>query len=481
MKLISNTFILLLSVVVFNCNSDDLEQIQNNPCDSGIQGMSLSSYNQVDNFQIDDQALTVHYVTGHPQGDYFHIFNNNGPTLTNFYTFAINNGDTSTLDQNWNTTAGSFLSIDNNPFYGTQQYPTSLTTVEGGSQVGDNIVIDFSGYIGGENGMQYIEGQYCVSIDAVITAADYVYVTDGSDFKIINVFDPYLPYVMNTIPASSSYIVEVINNKAYVGYFDAIQPFLEVYDVTNSQSLNTVQSIAKSGQYGRVSDVVNVGDYIYISDEYKGIHHIDVNSSAVTSFETHDVMSLSVLNNKLTALGIWAGLYGFDVTAPSTPVNLNYTLDTYTAIDIASYPYTTGSFHSWIRNNGTHHFVANISDQKLKKVAANSTNYSVINELGISGYVTAFTTVSNYGFITTRASTQAPLQTSNDGVLMVDLSNMTLVDFQGLDTASGVAVKANIVYVTDANGLHIYDVSQGDLNLINTYAQGFGNYISINK
>lgn len=473
----SNIFLILLGLIMLSCNSDDTEEVQYNPCDNAAQGVSITTFN--DNYLINDQSLTVHYVTGHPQGDYFHIFNNNGPTLTNFYTFAVTSGDTSILDQNWNTTAGSFLSIDNYPIYGTQQSPINLTTVEGGSQVGDRIVIEFSGNAGEGGGFE--EGQYCVDIDEVIIASDYVYVTDGTDFKIINVFDPYLPYVENTISASTAYFVEVIDDRAYLGYFDAIQPFMDIYNVTDPNNLSTIQSIAKDSQFGRVSDIEKIDDYIYVSDEYKGVHHINTNNGSVFSFENHDVMSLSLINDELACLGIWAGLYGFDVTNPSAPTNSNYTLDVYADIDIASYSHTNGSFHSWIRNNGMDHFVANIFDSKLKKVEEGMSNYSVVSELDISGYATAFTIVGNYGFITTRASSQAPLQTSYDGIIMVNLSNMTIVDSHVLSNASGVTVKANIAYVTDENGLHIYDVSQGNLNLINTYAQGFGNYISTNN
>lgn len=467
-------FLPLLGLLISSCNANDIEEVQDNPCDNTAQGYSISTYNE--HYQIDDQSLTVHYVTGHPQGNYFHIFNNNGPTITNFYTFAVNSGATSSLDQNWNTTAGSFLSIDNNPIYGTPQNPINLTTVEGGSQVGDRILIEFQGTIEGT-----VEGQYCVDIDEVITASDYVYITDGTDFKIINVFDPYLPYIENSISASTAYFVEVIDDRAYLGYFDAVQPFMDIYNVTDPNNLSTIQSMAKGAQFGRLSDIEKVGDYVYISDEYKGIHHINTNNGSVYSFENHDVMSLSRINNSLTALGIWAGLYGFDISIPSTPTNSNYTLSPYSGIDIASYPYTNGSFHSWVRNNGLNHYVANISDQKLKKVTEGQSNYSIASELDISGYTTAFAIDGSYGFITTRSSTLAPLQTSYDGVMMVDLSNMSIVDSHTLSNASGVTVKVNIAYVTDENGLHIYDVSQGDLNLINTYAQGFGNYISINN
>ncbi len=256
---------------------------------------------------------------------------------------------------------------------------------------------------------------------------------------------------------------------------------MDTYNVFDPNNLNTIQSISKDNQFGRVSDIEKIGDYIYVSDEYKGIHHINTNNGSVFSFENHDVMSLSFLNNKITCLGIWAGLYGYDVNDPSAPNNLNYTLDVYTDIDIASYPHTTGSFHSWIRNNGTSHFVANISDSKLKRVEENTNGYSVVTELDLLGYATAFTIEGNYEFITTSASTAAPLQTSFDRITMVDLTTMTVVDSHTLNNASGVAVKAGIAYVTAANGLHIYDTSFGNLNLINTFPQGFGSYISINN
>jgi len=129
-------YLLAIGIISFSCNTNDVEETTTNPCDNNAQGVSITTTN--DNYLISDQAITVQYVTGNPQGNYYHIFNTSGSTITNFYTFAVNSGDTSTLDQNWNTTAGSFLSIDNNPVYGTQQNPINLTNVQGGTQVGDN-------------------------------------------------------------------------------------------------------------------------------------------------------------------------------------------------------------------------------------------------------------------------------------------------------------------------------------------------------
>jgi hypothetical protein len=469
-------FILLfIGFAMMSCEPDDIDQVQTNPCDGTGQGFSLT--NSSDNFEVDDQSLTVHYVTGHPQGNYYHVFNNTGTTITNFYTFAVNTGDVSTFDQTWNTTAGSFLSVDNTPIYSSNSNPITITTIEGGSQVGDRILIEITA-----TNNTYIEGQYCVDIDEVISVSEQnVYITDGTDFKIINVSDPLLPFTETSTPASTGYFVEVIDHNAYVAYFDAIQPYMDIFNVASSNSISPIQSIPKGGAYGRLSDIEKIGDYIYISDEFIGAHHLNTNNGSLYSFEAHDIMSLSVMNNRLTCLGIWGGLYDFDVSTPAVPSLTNYRIDVISEIDYASYPHTSGSFHSWIRNNGTNHFVANISDKKLKKVSVNSTDLSVVNQLNISGHATAFTLTGNYGFITTRASSSAPLMTSFDGVTMVNLNTMTILDTKVLSNASGVAVKNNTAYVTDDNGLHIYDFSSGSLNLINTYQPGFGNYISINN
>ena len=477
-------YLLAISFITFSCNSGDIAQTPTNPCDDNVQGFSYS--NNTENYTIDDQSITVQLITGHPQGDYFHIFTNNGNPNTNFFTFAINSGNTSTLDQNWNTTAGSFLSVNNNPVYDNPPNTINLTTVESGSQVGDRILIEFSGTL---PQVGLIEGQYCVTIDEIISinnTTNYVYIVDGTDFKIVNVNEPLLPFIETTIPASTAHFVEVIDHKAYIGYYNAIEPFINYYDVSNAANSNLIYSIPKIsgiGGIGILSDIEKIGNLIYTSDEIKGVHRLDPVSNIITPFENHDVMSLSLINNKLTCLGVWAGLYGWDVSTPNQPNNLNYRIDNLSQIDIASYPSIGGfgSWHSWIRNDGTYHYVANIIDKKLKKIEEGALNYSVINEVDIIGYATAFEIAGNIGYITTRSRPQAPLQGGLERIVMVDLTTMAILATHSLADPSGVAIIDDMVYVPDRNGLHIFDVSQGNLNLINSYAPGFGRYISKNN
>lgn len=464
------------------CADDSITEVPSNPCDTVAQGFTITQPDGTLNGMINDNSLTVQYVTGNPQGDYYHIFSNGNPT-TDFYTFAVNSGDTSTLDQNWNTTAGSFLSYDGVPLFGTPPNNLVISTVTGGSQVGDLILLEFAGDVvyDIDDGPIYIEGQYCVTIDEVTSPADYVYVTDGANFKIINVFDPFLLFIESSTTASTSYFVEVIDDKAFIGYYDAVAPFLDYYDVSDVASPSLLSSISKGDDFGRLSDIQKVGNLIYSSDELRGVQKLDFTSNAFSLFENHDVNNLSLIDNELVCLGIWGGLYQFDVSTPNQPLNTNYTSVTYTDIDIASYPGTAYSFHSWVRNDGNTHYVANIDDQKLKQINQDPLGYTVNSEVVINGYATALELHNNFAFITTRPSAFAPLQTSFDGITMVHLGTMSIADTAVLNNASGVVANQNLLYVTDTSGLHIYDISQGTLDLLNTYPAGNGNYISLNQ
>ena len=78
-----------------------------------------------------------------------------------------------------------------------------------------------------------------------------------------------------------------------------------------------------------------------------------------------------------------------------------------------------------------------------------------------------------------KLSVNTPLQTSFDGVKMIDLSSFTVLDSKPLSAASGVAVNEDYLYVTDSVGLHIYDISGNNLVLESTTSNGAGNYIAL--
>ena len=100
---------LLLVLALYSCSNQNGEGgYPDNPCNIDEQGcyITQSSTNTQYSFNLlfDDAKTIVQYVTGHPQGDYYHIYSTQSSPFMDFYTFAINAGDTSTLDQNWNST-----------------------------------------------------------------------------------------------------------------------------------------------------------------------------------------------------------------------------------------------------------------------------------------------------------------------------------------------------------------------------------------
>ena len=475
MKYLKYLFIAAITLL-YSCSDQNGEGgIAENPCDINEQGFHITENgNNAGDLHFDDTRTIVEYVTGHPQGDYYHIYSNQGAPFFDFYTFAVTSGSTSTLDQNWNTTAGSYLTMN-----GIQLPQTNnivINTTVGSNQVGGNIKLEMTGtYDDGNSNNIPFSAEMCVTIDAIVDLADYAYITDGTNLKIIDVSNPLAPSIAHSIPANTAYYVNVLSGVAYVGYFDATAPFASFVNVANPPTAYIFEDIAKGSNYRRLSDVSKVDNLVYITDEYRGIHKLDIANSNYTRVDIHDAMSITLKGNDFYIIDFAAGIHKYDVTDPYNPIITN--VFNLVETDIASYPHSTASFHSWTRTDGNDIYVANIIDKKLKRF--NASDLFATSEVIIDGYATAFEISGNFAFITMKPSTDAPLQSSYDGIKMVDLSTMTVVDSKPLSSTSGVAVSANYVYVTDANGLHIYDFSSSTLSLVNTYAPGNGNYISL--
>jgi len=172
--------LLLISAVFFGCSNQNGEgSYPNNPCEVGEQGMYLNETNGTNdlNLHFDNSLVVVQYVTGHPDGDYYHMYSVQSTPTMDFYTFAIQPGDTSILDQNFNSTAGSYLAMDGTPY--PQNNNVVTNTIIGGSQVGDTVKIEFAGDFipGAPFDSTTMSGEMCVTIDEVVSLQDYVYRT----------------------------------------------------------------------------------------------------------------------------------------------------------------------------------------------------------------------------------------------------------------------------------------------------------------
>ncbi len=460
---------------LFSCDNSSSNDETVNPCTIDEQGFTyLSDYNSNQNFYINDSELIVEYVTGNPQGDYYHIYSTVNPFL-DFYSYGVTTGSTTVVAQTFNNTDGSYLTIYGSPF--PQGSTTTITTTLGGSQVGDTIKLELSGFINGEGGGNYT-GEWCVTIDKVINFAKYAYITDGANLKVIDLTNPIAPAVVQTIATNTSYYVAVVSSIAYVGYFDATAPFVSFVNIANPPTAHIIGTIAKGPDYGRVSDIIQADNYTYISDEYKGLHILEMSTNTYNRFSTTDAMSMASIGTDMFMIDQNKELHKYDITMASTPTDINVNI--ISAVDVASYPHSTGSFHSWVETSNNIVLTASISDTKLKKYDA--TTLTELADINIGGYATAIAIAGNYAFVTMKPSTDAPLQTSFDGVKMINIANnMSIIDTKPLTNTSGVVVNGNYVYVTDDNGMHIYDTSGANLSLISTFNAGAGNYIALGQ
>ncbi|WP_170233977.1 LVIVD repeat-containing protein [Bizionia myxarmorum] len=314
------------------------------------------------------------------------------------------------------------------------------------------------------------------------TTPQYAYITDGNDLKIIDVAVPTAPTFVSTIAINTSYFVSVSPGVAYVAQYDATAPYLSLVDISNAASPSISIAIPKDNSlaFSLLSDMYTVNNVGYLTDVYRGLHVVDLANFNFSSQVNlgGDAMSLTKVQNELFVIDQAMGLHTYNVTTPETPVATG--IFNNTEIDVSSYgdaPY--GQYHSWVENDGTSIFVANTIDKKIKQFDA--ATLTLMNEVSIEGYPTAFAIYNGNAYVTMKASANAPLQTSYDGIRMYDLATLSLVDMKPLNLASGIALHNDYAYVTDADGLHIYNINGNNFVLESTLTAGFGNFIALGQ
>jgi len=309
--------------------------------------------------------------------------------------------------------------------------------------------------------------------------SNYAYVTDGTSMKVIDITTPSTPVLKGSVMTGSSFKVSVSDGYAYVSEFAPADPYVSIIDIGTPTAPTLAAPVSKGTVFGRVSDMYIEGNVAYISDEYRGIHVVDIGNGVFNpqALEGADAMAVTKLGMELYLIhqGSAYGVQKYNVTTPYVlAAGVINTVD----VNAFSYPAPTRTHHSLMENDGTHIIVANVQDEKLKKL---SSSLGLILEVDIGGFATALAVSDNYAYVTMHAGVNAPLLVSDDAVKMIDLSSMTVVDTKVLSSASGVAVFDGHVYVTDSTGLHIYDVSSGSMSLVANFASGKGNAIALGK
>lgn len=139
-------------------------------CSEGSQGFSIGNDGIESNFNNDE--MHVDLITGGSEGDYYHIYSTVAPFI-DFYSYAVNDGDTSTFSEIWNTTDGSFFMYNGVAYYtdNTAVESLTITTETGGNSVDDNIKFSFSGTAVSDDEdteeTAEINGEACLTLDSV--------------------------------------------------------------------------------------------------------------------------------------------------------------------------------------------------------------------------------------------------------------------------------------------------------------------------
>ncbi len=318
--------------------------------------------------------------------------------------------------------------------------------------------------------------------------ASYAYVTDGTSMKVVDITDPSAPILKGSVSTGSAFKVSVSDGYAYVAEFESSDPYVSIIDIDDAATPALAAAIPKGTSFGRVSDMYIENNVAYVSDEYKGIHIVALGNGVFNpqALDGADAMAVTKLGASLYLIhqGSIYGVQKFDVTTPYVLASTN-TINN-TDINAFSYPNTAGTdtHHSHMEHDGTNIIVANVQDAKLKKLSGSG--LGLLGEVNIGGYATALAVMDNYAYVTMHPGDTSPLADTNllvtdDGVKMIDLSNMSIVDTKALSKASGVSAYNGKLYVTDNMGLHIYDVSSGSLVLLSDFSPGSGNDVALGK
>lgn len=306
--------------------------------------------------------------------------------------------------------------------------------------------------------------------------SNYAYITDGTSMKVVDISDPNTPVLKGSVATTTSFKVAVGSGYAYVSEFASNDPFVNVIDINDPDVPTLLTAIPKGGifNFGRVSDMYLEDNVGYITDEYRGIHIVDLTNGVFErqALTGADAMSVTKKDNDLYLIhqGAAWGIQKFDVTTPYV-----LTAGVINTADVD--PSSSQTRHSIVEHDGTNIIVTNIYEKKLKVF---DTNLSLLSSVSIGGSATALAVSGNFAYVTMRVGA-APHQTDDDAVKMINLTTMTVVDTVTLNEASGVAVYEDNLYVTDSTGLHIYDVSGGSMSLVVDFSQGAGNAIALGQ
>jgi len=155
-------------LLLFSCSSDNENNGIVNPCSIGGQGFSFSeNCNECgDATFFDDSLLVAELVTGGVNGDYYHFYSIPPADFIEFYSYGVPTGSTTSLNANSGHSSGSYLYIDGQGVLVNSDLV--VTTIQGGINVGDNVVIEITYLITVDGETYTFQATFCVTLDEII-------------------------------------------------------------------------------------------------------------------------------------------------------------------------------------------------------------------------------------------------------------------------------------------------------------------------
>jgi hypothetical protein len=315
----------------------------------------------------------------------------------------------------------------------------------------------------------------------------YAFISDGIDYKIIDITDATNPVALSSVPLISAFQSAVVDGTvAYVAEAGAAGSYFTAIDVSDKSNPAILSSVQKDSTFGRVSDLYLDNQRLYIADEFHGLHSADLQNNTFTLNQNFggnyaaDALAVTKLGNYLYLIHSnvnGTGNFGLEKLDISNPASVTST-GIFNITDIGSGVFDY--YHTLLEHDGTNLYVANLDDEKLKKITDLNT-LAIDSEVVLGGFPTAMAISGGYAYVTMHNQTGGIYTLGDDAVKVIDLSSMSVTNSVPLTDASGVAVHDNKLFVTDNAGMHVYDISAGQLTQIAMLAAGFGRHIVISN
>lgn len=293
-------------------------------------------------------------------------------------------------------------------------------------------------------------GQTSEAVGRVALQGNYAYIGLDSHLAIVDILDPFHPFVVGQTDELSGLVrgVAVAGNYAYITNRYGSNRGLHIINISNPAAPTEV------GFYDIPSGamaVMVVGNYAYVTAGISGLRIINISNPAVPTeigfYDTSDyAFDVAVVGNYAYVADTHDGLRIINISNPTAPTEIGFydTPPSFVAgVAVAgNYAYVTHNYPAGGSNPGL-----GIIDISNPAIPAQAGYYDI---LPFRDFATGVVVAGNYAYIAN----------GEDGLRIINISNPAAPIEAGFydtpDNVFDVAVAGNYAYVADADGgLHI--------------------------